>query len=391
MRAAGDDDALNVLLVEDCAPHAELIALAFERHFSRHFRQHRLTIASDIAAGRSILASETPDIVLADLVLPDGRGTDLIPSGAGEAAFPIVLLTSFGDQQIAVDAMKAGAHDYLVKTETVFAELPGTSERVVREWQEIRRRREAEQALFHMSRLATVGELIAGISHEINQPVFAIQNLQYACRNVLDTAEPDLAFLRSCIEDIGRAAVRTGDIIQRLKRFSRNPSPERVDTDLGKLLRETVDLLKFEFSRSQTRVHIWMPPEPMQIAVDPIQIQQVLVNLMRNAIEAMSEQTDSDSSDRSLTLTVSQTDNSSPTDNGVTISVRDSGPGLAAGTADIFDSFVTTKPDGLGMGLAISQAIVTAHGGKLTAHSPETGGAEFRIQIPAGSSTTAAN
>jgi DNA-binding NtrC family response regulator len=162
---------LHILLIEDEPAHAELISLAFKDHD----RRHRLTVASSIAAGTNTLQAESVDAVLVDLLLPDGRGTDLISENAAEADYPILLLTSHGDQEIAVGAMKAGAHDYLVKSETVFVELPGIAERAVRAWQEIRRRREAEQALLHVSRLATIGELIAGGDRRVKRTHFGVE------------------------------------------------------------------------------------------------------------------------------------------------------------------------------------------------------------------------
>jgi len=155
--------------------------------------------------------------------------------------------------------MKAGAHDYLVKSETVFVELPGIAERAVREWQEIRRRREAEHALLHVSRLATIAELIAGISHEINQPLYALKNLAQASRNILEKEHPDLDFLRQCIDDISGAATRAGEIVHRLKRFIRNHEPERSETDVRALVVETANLLNFELAQSGVRIRIDSP------------------------------------------------------------------------------------------------------------------------------------
>ncbi len=363
------DHSLHILLVEDEPAHAELISLAFKDYD----RRHRLTVASSIAAGNNALQTESVDVVLVDLLLPDGRGTDLISENAAESNYPILLLTSHGDQEIAVGAMKAGAHDYLVKSESVFVELPGIAERAVREWQEIRRRREAEHALLHVSRLATIGELIAGISHEINQPLYALKNLSQASRNILDKEHPDLDFLRQCIDDISGAAARAGEIVHRLKRFIRNHEPERRETDVLALVVETADLLNFELAQSGVRIRIDSPDRTTVLRVDRIQIQQVLVNLLKNAIEAIDE---SDATIREITIRIE------PSINHTTISVIDTGPGLNGDAENIFEAFVTSKPNGLGIGLTISRTITEVHGGQLTQETSADGGAVFALRLP---------
>lgn len=364
-----NDGSLNVLLIEDDAAHAELILLAFRNHD----RRHRLTVTSNIAAGTNALQTESVDVVLVDFLLPDGCGTDLISENAAESDCPFLLLTSHGDQEIAVGAMKAGAQDYLVKTETVFIELPGIVERAVREWHEVRRRREAEKALLHVSRLATMGELIAGISHEVNQPLFAVKNLTQACRKILDQDEPDMAFLGQCLNDISVAADWAGEVVRRLKRFIRNQEPERREADMAELVTETVDLLKSELARSRVALQVELTGPAPVLRVDRIQIQQVLVNLMKNAIEAIEE---SNATVRQITIRIeSQTEH-------IVVSVSDTGPGIPATVEDIFAAFATTKTEGLGMGLAISQTITAAHGGHLTHESPVSGGAKFTLRLP---------
>ena len=366
--ASGDDGRLHVLIVEDEPAHAELMETIFASH-----GRHHVVIASDIASARQSIATKSPDIVIADLRLPDGQGTDLISGYQHQADYPLVLLTSHGDEQIAVEAMKSGILDYLVKSNGVFAELPGIAERAVREWHEVRRRREAEKALMHVSRLATMGELIAGISHEVNQPLFAVKNLSQACRKILDQDQPDMAFLSQCVNDISIAAEWAGEVVHRLKRFIRNQEPERREADISELVDETVDLLKFELARSRITLQVESTEPAPVLHVDRIQIQQVLVNLIKNAIEAIDE---SNATVREITVRIeSQAEH-------VVVSVSDTGPGIPADVENIFAAFATTKTEGLGMGLAISQTITAAHDGQLTHDSPGSGGATFTLRLP---------
>jgi len=131
----------NVLVVEDNAAHAELIGAAFDGGVDFHLR-----LAPSLHDARKAIAEEAPELVIADMLLPDGRGTDLLPSG-GSPEYPIVVMTGHGDEKMAVEAMKAGAVHYIVKSGSVFAELPGLATSTLREWEHITERRRAEDAL----------------------------------------------------------------------------------------------------------------------------------------------------------------------------------------------------------------------------------------------------
>jgi len=138
-----NDQATYILLVEDQEPHVELVRRAFETHQERF----HLTIAGSAAEARACLAKAVPHLVIADLRLPDGLGTSLLPSDGEEHPFPLIVMTAQGDQAAAVAAMKAGALDYLVKTEAVLSDMPHTAERVLREWRSTIERRTAEEEL----------------------------------------------------------------------------------------------------------------------------------------------------------------------------------------------------------------------------------------------------
>ncbi|MEE8451337.1 MAG: response regulator [Thermoguttaceae bacterium] len=138
-----NDRTSRILLVEDDAAHVDLIRQSFESYSG----QVELTVAGTLGEARARTSQSPPDLMITDLVLPDGRGTQLLPADKQQAPFPIVVMTSFGDEQAAVDAMKAGALDYVVKTKATFAEMPHIAERAMRQWKHILRRRQAEQAL----------------------------------------------------------------------------------------------------------------------------------------------------------------------------------------------------------------------------------------------------
>ena len=135
-----DERTTHILLVEDQEAHAELLRRAFERHGERFY----LTIAGNLEQARAYLIESPPDLVIVDWRLPDGRGTELLPAEGEERRFPLVVITSYGDEQLAVEAMKAGALDYVVKSEATLAAMPRIAERALREWGHITERMQAE-------------------------------------------------------------------------------------------------------------------------------------------------------------------------------------------------------------------------------------------------------
>ncbi|QEG00998.1 Sensor protein FixL [Stieleria maiorica] len=236
------------------------------------------------------------------------------------------------------------------------------------------RLRSNEAQLAHVSRLSTMGEMVAGIAHEINQPLYAIANYATACKQLMRTRSDGWEDkIRSGMSKIADQAIRAGEIIKRLRGFVANTKTAPCPIDLNELIEDTVELLSFESRRLGADVTLQLDPELPVVAGDRIQIQQVLVNLIRNAFEAMSEH---ERDRRKLRICTSSRDGE------VSVSVKDSGPGIALDVVDhLKDPFYTTKAHGLGMGLAISQTIVDAHDGHLRIASDDSG-AEFCIAFP---------
>ena len=233
-------------------------------------------------------------------------------------------------------------------------------------------RMEAQSA--HVARLSTLGELVAGIAHEVSQPLYCVVNYAKATRNVLTAeGEPSLKDLREWNEEIALAAHRAGEIITRLRNFARRREMRRARVSIGEVVRESVDLVAFEARRRGVAVRFDLSEEASLADVDRVQIQQVLVNLLRNAYEALEGVP---AGERDLAVRTAVVDHC------VEISVADNGPGLPGDGLKILDAFVTTKPDGLGMGLAISRTIVEAHGGRLWATPNRHRGTTFHFTVP---------
>ncbi len=232
-----------------------------------------------------------------------------------------------------------------------------------------------ELKLAHVARLSTAGEVVAAVAHEVNQPIYAVVNYAKASRNLMSQgATCDMDLLHDWNEQITEAAGRAGEIIKRWRSFVTRGEFRPQPTDVNGLIRSACRLMAFTLQKSQVRVKQELATDLPPVVVDAVHIQQVLVNLLQNACEAMvSVGVDR----RWLAIRTKRMGQ------WVSITVTDTGPGLPDDNrSNLFDSFFTTKPEGLGMGLAISKTIIEAHGGELWADTATGRGAEFLFTLP---------
>jgi len=263
------------------------------------------------------------------------------------------------------------------------ADAAGQIQRVVGVAEDITLRREAEEKLeqqlaqlAHLARLSTVGELMASISHEVNQPLYAIGNYSAAIAAALEGKSPPLETLRQLNGEIGRAVVRAGDIIRRVRSYLARGLPEQRPLDLAAIVHDSAALLAAEARRRRAAFQLDLALPELPLAGDAIGIQQVLVNLLRNALEALPEAM---SGSRTVAVSVG------PQGSGVRIAVTDPGCGLTdSDLSHLFEPFYSTKPSGLGMGLAISKTIVEAHEGQIGAERNAGGGTTVWFTLPGG-------
>jgi two-component system sensor kinase FixL len=236
--------------------------------------------------------------------------------------------------------------------------------------------RQLQERLTHFSRLSTMGEMAAGLAHEINQPLSAIATYAQACQRILRQDEPDVADVAVALEQINAQALRAGEVIRRLRNFVKNREVKREWVDCRRLLDDLRTLAETDARLHNVQLRIDAEEGLPAVHADPIQLQQVILNLVRNAIDAMA---DCPVGRREIVLKTCR----SP-EGEVQITVADQGSGLAPGAAEhLFNPFFTTKASGTGLGLAISRSIVRAHGGRLWHTSNGEFGARFHFTLPA--------
>jgi PAS domain S-box-containing protein len=238
--------------------------------------------------------------------------------------------------------------------------------------QERERLHQLEADLAHINRVNMMGELAAALAHEIKQPIAAAAANAGACLGFLNGEHPDMLEAREAASGTIGCTRRAAEIIDRVRSLFKKSFPQREPVDVNELIREISLLMKNDIRRNSVTVRLELAENLPEIAGDRVQLEQVLMNLMLNAIEAMHD------AKGDLTVTSQSTD-----DGHLSISVSDTGVGIPADKIDqIFDTFFTTKPQGTGMGLAISRSIVESHGGRLWATSNSGGGSTFQFTLP---------
>jgi len=234
---------------------------------------------------------------------------------------------------------------------------------------------QAQAELAHVTRVTTLGELTASIAHEVNQPLAAIVTNGDASLRWLDADPPNLAEARAAIERMIRDGNRASEVIRRLRDMTRKTGPQMAPIDINDVIGDVVAFVQRELMTNRVRLHLDLAASPALIVGDKVQLQQVIINLVMNGIEAMAPVP---VGARELTIR-SRADGSEQ----VLVAVQDSGIGIPPEQRDrLFDAFFTTKRDGMGMGLSICRSIVEAHGGTLCALPNEGAGATFQFTLP---------
>jgi PAS domain S-box-containing protein len=238
-----------------------------------------------------------------------------------------------------------------------------------------RRYREVQTELAHASRVATMGQLTASIAHEVKQPITASVIAAHAALQWLDRQTPDLEEVRQALACIVDSGNRAGEVINRIRELVKKAPPRKDRLEINGAIRQVIALTRGEAIKNGVSVRMHLSEGLPLIEGDRVQLQQVILNLIINAVEAMSG---ASNGTRELLISTGDAEPS-----GVLVAVRDSGPGLAPVTLErLFDAFFTTKAGGMGMGLSICRSIIEAHGGRLWATANEPRGAVFQFTLP---------
>lgn len=232
---------------------------------------------------------------------------------------------------------------------------------------------EVQSELLHVSRVSSMGEMASALAHELNQPLFAVTNYVRGSKRIVENISDErAAVLREALDKAAEQAVRAGQVVQRLRQFMAHGETERRVESIKKVAEEACSLALIVAKEQSVRVSYVLDPEVDSVLVDKIQIQQVLLNLVRNAIEAMQN-----CERRELVISTV------PAPDGMTaVTVADTGPGIDSEVmAKLFHPFISTKAKGMGVGLSISRTIIEPHGGRITCEPNPSGGTIFRLTV----------
>jgi PAS domain S-box-containing protein len=240
---------------------------------------------------------------------------------------------------------------------------------------------EAQAALAHAARVATLGELTASIAHEVNQPLAAIVTSGEACLRWLDRPEPDLGEARSALERVIRDGRRASDVVGRIRALLKKADPQKLPLAVNDIVEEAVLLVQRELLNHQVVLRLELAPELPPVLGDRVQLQQVVINLLMNGAQAMANV---QGRARNLTVTTAMAKGEGGEEE-VVVCVQDAGDGIPPeNLARLFSAFFTTRPSGMGMGLSICRSTVEAHGGRISAaNRGDDGGAQLRFALPA--------
>jgi signal transduction histidine kinase len=381
-----DAALIDVLIVEDDSAHAEAIQRSLEGEGNARIKR-----VSSLREYREAIRAGLPTVVLADMNLPDGQALEMLSFPPESLSFPVLVMTSYGDEQKAVQAMKAGALDYVVKSSESFDKMPRIVERALREWRLIKERQRADAERFEMERrllqsqkLESLGVMAGGIAHDFNNLLTAI--LGHADLALLTL--PPGAPARANMQEIVKASRRAADLCQQLLAYTGKGKFVIQPVGLDELIVEMDQMLRTCVSK-KVHLNLGLHRNLPKIDGDPNQLRQVIINLVMNASEAIGEEsgvvtisTGVEPCDRDH-LRDTHLDDGLKEGLYVTLEVRDTGCGMDQVTRErVFEPFFSTKFTGRGLGMAAVLGILRSHGGAIKVSSELGAGTVFKLYFP---------
>lgn len=377
-----------VVLAEDSAELRQYLTELMAREF-------RVTALTNGRSALEAIRANPPDVVVSDVMMPGMDGFELVAALKADpalASIPVLLLTARAGAEAAADGLNRGADDYLSKpfsASDLIARMRAAYRMKVLNEQLVEAGRRAAESearemlskmraeLAHVSRVAGLGALTASVTHEVSQPLAGIVTNAGTCLRWLAVEPPNLQEAAEAARRIMRDGKRANEVLFRIRALFQKAEPAHEPLNLNEAIREVIVLCERELTEHGATLRESFADGLPKIVGDRVQLQQVLLNLLLNAAEAM------DFAAASVREIIVSTRSTSQ---GVQVSVADSGPGLDPQVLGrVFDPFVTTKRSGMGMGLSISSTIVENHGGKLAVESKEGQGATFTFTLPVAS------
>jgi signal transduction histidine kinase len=330
------------------------------------------SLPSRFAAGR--LPTQIPDLA----ALEDDHQDDFLVAwrNAGVRTWLVVPLLNDNEIVGIITLSRKQVRPFTDKQISLFRDFAAQATIALESTRRERQYREMQSELAHANRITTMGQLTASIVHEVKQPITATATGAEAALRWLDRQPPNLEEARQVLADLVKDSHRAGDVIDRMRDLIKKAPPQKDRVEINGAIREVIELTYSEAVKNGVSVQTQFAESLPLIQGDRVQLQQVMLNLIINAIQAMSGLA---AGVRELRITTENTESE-----GVRLSVRDSGPGLSSENFQrLFEPFHTTKPEGMGMGLSICRSIIEAHGGRLWATPGEPLGALFQFTIPA--------
>ncbi len=374
-------EKLHILLVEDEQTDAEVVCRAFYGSSDKY----KVFVVASIFAAKAHMSDSTPDIVITDLCLPDGSGMELLTSEKSEARYPLIVMSGRGDEEKAVDAMKAGAFDYLVKSQKSLAFLPTVVRMVLREWETLQKKKEAEKKLVEAKEEAerankAKSEFLSRMSHELRTPMNSILGFGQILNMNFD--EPLTVYQKNNVVYILIAGNHLLTLINELLDLSQIESGQMKisleSVNVKSLVDELIVMVKPLASEKNIEITNRLSVDPeYHVRADRMRLRQILLNLTSNAIKY-------NRVNGSITFECEKI-----SDRRICIKVKDTGDGIPNDKmGEVFKSFYrmdneSTKTEGTGIGLNIVKGLIELMGGSIEVDSVLGEGSCFTVCLPA--------
>ena len=380
----------QILLVDDNPQNLKILYETLDG------QGYRLLLANNGEKALAIAENSKPDLILLDIMMPGMDGYEVCETlklTNGLRDIPVVFLSALDDVESKVKGFEKGGVDYIAKpfqprevmsrvaTQIKLRRLEQALKEKNRELSadniEMRQKLEAQrEQLAHVSRLSTIGEMAAGFAHEVNQPLTAITNYSRVAHRLLgDVSQPDIAdkkMLATTLDKLEAQSHRASEVIQRIRGFVKKPKAGKEVLDIRSLLEDTVKFAEVDARNNRGTVVLSLPEELPMVEADAIQVQQVALNLIRNALEATSSVEDT-------AVYVKAYEDQE----WLWVEVVDHGCGLAPDAEErLFHPFYTTKGDGMGIGLSLCQSLIQGQGGKIGFRRNTDKGTTFFFSLP---------